>query len=215
VVVIGSTQSGKTGFMREILALRQHVIILVTKRDDYLWSGYKLVRTQREINPLEHTKFRLFPSVDAAQRQFADALLQVWLEKGWCICLDELYRLEDLKLTKPINTLLTQGASDRITVAIGVQRPAHVTRFAMSEPMYAVSFQLGDGRDNDTVKEWRGKDFARVIRDLPAYHWAAHNRVTGRITTGTRGEAASKIFDIQAKAPIAALRVGLDRSRST
>src|ERR1035437_526589 len=200
VVVIGSTQSGKTGFARELLALRGHVIMLVTKRDDYLWTGFRTVRTQREINPLEGSKFRLWPTPEQMQRQFADALLQVWIEKGWCIYLDELYRLEALHLQKPIETLNTQGASERITVVEGVQRPAHVTRTAMSEPRYAVSFQLGDGRDNDTVKEWRGREFATIIKALPQYHWACHDRVTGKIVTSTRGEAAQKIFDVRSTA---------------
>jgi hypothetical protein len=194
LVIIGSTQSGKTGFAREILALRRYVLMLVTKRDDYLWSGYWTARRQQEINPHDHGRWRLWPTIETQQRQFADALLMVWLEKGWTVYCDELYRLEALKLTKPIETLNTQGASERITVVQGVQRPAHVTRTALSEPRYAVSFQLGDGRDNDTVREWRGRDFARVIRSLAQYHWACHDRVTGEIVTGQRGEAAEKIF---------------------
>lgn len=197
LTVIGSTQSGKTGFTREILALRRYVVILVTKRDDYLWSGYQTVRRQQDISIHRGERWRLWPEAATMQRQFADALLMVHVEHGWTVNLDELYRLEDLKLQKPINTLLTQGASDRITVVSGVQRPAHVSRFALSEPRYAVSFQLGDGRDNDTVKEWRGREFARVIKELRQYYWACHDRVTGQITTGTRGEAARKIFGIE------------------
>lgn len=196
VVIIGSTQSGKTGFAREILSLRGHVMMLVTKRDDYIWGGFRTVTSQRDLNPLRHDKYRLFPPHDRQQREFADALLQAWLEKGWCVYLDELYRLEALKLVGPINTLNTQGASERITVVQGVQRPAHVTRTAMSEPRYAVSFQLGDGRDNDTVREWRGREFARIIKTLPQFHWACHDRVTGNIVSGSKGEAASKIFGI-------------------
>lgn len=198
VVLIGSTQSGKTGLAREILQLRGHVLFLATKRDDYLWSGFRTVHRDAEVNPDRWDKWRLWPAIARQREELGAALYRVWLEKCWCIYLDELYRLEALGLRKPIETLNTQGASEKITVVQGVQRPAHVTRTALSEPRYAISFQLGDGRDNDTVKEWRGRDFARIIRELPQYHWACHDRVTGQITSGTRGQAAEKIFGIPA-----------------
>lgn len=197
VVICGSTRSGKTGLEREILALRGHVLMLVTKRDDYLWTGYRQATSQREINPDRWDKWRLFPAYQRQHQEFADALLQVWLEHSWCIVLDELYRLEALGLRRAIELLNTQGATDRITVVEGCQRPSHVTRFAFSEPRYAISFQIGDGRDRDTLREWRGEEFARVVRELRQYHWACHDRVTGRIVQGTRGEAAEKIFGIR------------------
>ena len=187
VCIIGATQSGKTGFARDLLSYRQYAIMLVTKRDDYLWSGWRTVNRQRDIDPLIAPKWRLWPARwDLMTGQFVDALQQVWLEKNWCIYLDEMYYLQALGLEKPITQLLTQGATNHITVVVGMQRPSRVSRFALSEPRYIVSFRLGDGRDLETVREWTSREFARTIRGLDRYTAAILDKVTGDIETGTR-----------------------------
>ena len=203
VCLVGATQSGKTGLAREILKLRGHTIMLVTKRDDYLWSGWKTVKSQRDIDPLKGQKWRLWPGRwDQMAGQFADALQQVWLEKNWCVYLDEMYYLEALHLEKPIVQLLTQGATDRITVVLGMQRPSRVTRFALSEPRYVFCFRLGDGRDLATVKDWAGADLARQVKDLERYHFAMLDKVTGNVLTGVKSDVR-KLFGIREPAELA------------
>jgi hypothetical protein len=94
----------------------------------------------------------------------------VWREGGWCLFIDELYYIQqELKLTQQVTQLLTQGRSNHISVVIGIQRPAWVTRFALSEPSHILCARLGDRRDAKTIKEIIGDSYLTAVEQV-AWH---------------------------------------------
>jgi len=112
------------------------------------------------------------------EHQFAEfhlALEKVWRQGGWTVALDELLYLDRLGLRKPIERLLTQGRSKGISVLVGMQRPAQVTRFAISESMHVLSFGL-EGRDAKELglatQRWVGDAVAQLGR----YEFAWYRR---------------------------------------
>jgi hypothetical protein len=107
----------------------------------------RTIRTARGIDNSRYDSFTLVPKYEEQRREFHLALERVWKHGGWTTYLDELFYLsERLRLTEPIERLLTQGRSKGISVAIGMQRPARVSRFAISESTHVLSFGL-EGRD--------------------------------------------------------------------
>lgn len=108
------------------------------------------------------------------------ALLQrVWEEGGWCIYIDEMYYIQHvLKLQSYCESLLTQGRSKHISMVLGVQRPAWVSRFALSEPIHVLSSKLRDGRDIATMKMVAGDEYASELSKLKRYEFGYLNRDT-------------------------------------
>lgn len=107
----------------------------------------RTIRTAAGLDDTRHDSFTLVPSYERQRAEFAAAAERIWKHGGWTAYFDELFYLsERLKLTAPIERLLTQGRSKGISVAIGMQRPARVSRFAISESTHVLAFSL-EGRD--------------------------------------------------------------------
>lgn len=181
VALIGQTGSGKTTLARELLKLRTYTLVLVTKPDNFMWPGrWKRVARVRDINLEDNTHFLLRPAYNEQQNEIGAALLKVWSEGGWTVYFDELYYIEQqLKLQEQVVQLLTQGRSLNITAMVGIQRPAWVSRFALSEPTHIFCGRLGDQRDAGTIKSIIGSEYLDMILSLPRYKFAYLNKVTG------------------------------------
>jgi hypothetical protein len=95
---------------------------------------------------------------------------------GWTCYVDELFYATDrLRLSEPIERLLTQGRSKKISVAIGMQRPARVTRFAISESTHVLSFGL-EGRDARELSYATTRAMEDAVSSLAAHHFAWFKR---------------------------------------
>jgi len=190
VAVIGMTGSGKTTLARQLLDLRGPRIMLVTKVDDVSWSGWKTVRKAEAIVPPRESQkgplaYRLWPQYERSKLEFARALALAWSDGHWCVYLDELYHLEEIGLKTPVIKLLTQGRAKKVSVMLGVQRPAWVTRFALSEPTHIFAFQMGDKRDLKALSDGISDSFAAEVARLERYHFAYYNKMTRETRTGT------------------------------
>lgn len=187
VAVIGMTGSGKTTLARQLLDLRGPKIMLVTKVDDVSWSGWKTVSTAEAIKPRDKGpwSWRLWPVYERSRAEFARAMAMAWADGHWCVYMDELYHLEEIGLKTPVIKLLTQGRAKKISVVLGVQRPAWVTRFALSEPTHVFSFQLGDKRDLKALADGIGDGYADEVARLERYHYAYYNKQTRETRVGT------------------------------
>jgi tRNA A37 threonylcarbamoyladenosine biosynthesis protein TsaE len=194
VVLIGMNGSGKTTLARHLLTrYRKWKIMLVTKPDDITWPGWRTVKDHKAINGRTDS-YRLHPEYESSRQQFKEVMDRVWKEGGWCIYLDELYHLEHKGLSNDVIKLLTQGRSKRITVVGGVQRPAWVTRFALSEPRHTFAFRVGDNRDAKAIGDGLGKAFQTEVERLRRYEFAYHDKVTGEIKRGNSRDIEG-IFD--------------------
>lgn len=126
---------------------RRYVVILKSKPDSVRYDVQRTVRTGKAIEDSRFDRFLLVPKYERQAAEFRDALERIWRMGGFTTYADELFYLsERLRLESPIERLLTQGRSKGISVAIGMQRPARISRFAISESTHVLSFGL-EGRD--------------------------------------------------------------------
>lgn len=120
---------------------------------------------------------------------------RAWNEGGWAIYIDEAYYIEhELGLGRNLTKLLTQGRSKRLTIILGVQRPAWISRFALSEPTHILASRFGDRRDIKTMREISGEKYADSLAELERYEFAYINKISGSITNGvTRANVRDRL----------------------
>jgi hypothetical protein len=185
LALVGTTGSGKTFLARSLLRWRKHVVFLKTKPDDIYWGGWRRVREVKRIDPRQHGHWILDPAFERQWSEFSRAMSMAWTEGGWTVYADEAYYLTSLGLEDSLVKLLTQGRSKAISVVVGMQRPAWVSRFALSEPTHVFAFRLGDKRDLRAISEGVSDDLAQAVPELDQYQFAYYHKVTRRLRTGT------------------------------
>jgi len=176
VAIVGETGSGKTFLENRLLKRRGHVVFLRTKaedpRDDPMDSEWIRVRKARDIHA-RYPWWLLEPDYDQQHREGLLLFHKARTERNWTIAIDELYgcTLPHVNLTESINWALTQGRSGGITMVCGMQRPALITRFAISQCTHAFIFQQ-DGRDAEDVLYKAVTP--RLKQALPLLDWEKH-----------------------------------------
>lgn len=126
--------------------------------------------------PAGSDKIVLAPAYARQQEEIALALERVWTQGGWTVYVDELFYVTSmLGLAKFIERLLTQGRSKGISVIVGMQRPVHVTRFAISEATHVLTFFL-EGRDTKTMAEAASPTIAELGPTLRRHEFAWYYR---------------------------------------
>jgi hypothetical protein len=136
----------------------------------------RTIRTAAGLDDNRYDSFTLVPQYERQAREFRLAAERIWRHGGWTAYFDELFYLsERLRLTEPIERLLTQGRSKSISVAIGMQRPARVSRFAISESTHVLSFGL-EGRDAKELSYATTRAVEDAVRGLPAHHFVWFRR---------------------------------------
>ena len=113
------------------------------------------------------------------------ALLErAWEQGGWTVVIDELWYLEEMLKLRPLSErLLTQGRSKKVSMVVGMQRPARVSRFAISSCTHLFTFRV-EGRDLQTIKEATTPRIVDPINALTGHKFVYYNRATRVIATG-------------------------------
>lgn len=184
MAIVGDTGSGKSTLAAELLTLRRYALIFRSKADKVRYSTDRRVSKANPAmrDPRLH-RIELQPAYDEQYEEFAEALDNVWEQHGWTVYLDELLYLDRLGLRPEIERLLTQGRSLGITVAVGMQRPSQVSRFAISESKHVLAFSL-EGRDAKLLAEATTRQLADVVAGLRRHHFAWFYRPDKSIWTG-------------------------------
>jgi hypothetical protein len=175
MAVVGQTRSGKSTFVREIMQLRERVVMFGTKMVDeplygpLIKQGYQLVEEWDPAavpeNPREPVRVIFRPVLKgpeekdiAVQREaFRRALVRAWQVGGWTMWFDEVaYLSETLKLKSELDLLWLQGGSGGLTLVALTQRPVEVPRNMWAQSRFLVSFRIGDLRDRQTMSEHAG-----------------------------------------------------------
>lgn len=126
----------------------------------------------------------LDPPYEKQRLEFGKALYRVWQEGGWTVYLDELFYLtQEVKLNRPITMLFTQGRSQDITVVAGMQRPVHVTRFALSQATHVLSFYQ-EQRDARIVAEATTVRILPVLSSLARHEFVWYYRLENALWRG-------------------------------
>lgn len=99
--------------------------------------------------------------------------LEKWLWKVWAngntgLYVDEGYSIDPR--SGALQAILTQGRSLRIPVLYLAQRPAHISRFVVSEATFLSIFALNDEDDRKRIQQIVPKDRINLSRKLPPYH---------------------------------------------
>jgi hypothetical protein len=151
-------------------------LVLRSKPDSVTYDTDRVIRTAHGMGDTRYDSFTLNPRYEAQRREFSQALENAWRQGSWTVYVDELfYQSERLKLGEPIERLLTQGRSKNISVAVGMQRPARVSRFAISESTHVLSFGL-EGRDAKELSYATTRAVEDAVRALPEHHFVWFKR---------------------------------------
>lgn len=192
VVIIGDTGSGKTYLESKLLQLRDYVIVLRTKPDDIKFAGFVKVDSHKKLVSLRERKFLLTPRYELQQYEASKAMEIVWREGGWTFAIDETYYATAiLKVERQINKLFTQGRSKKISLVAGMQRPAWVSRFALSQASHAFIFRC-EGRDLVTISQSLSPQVVKPVESLRGHDFVYFHRPTRTVVTGN----AKKLHEV-------------------
>lgn len=199
--LIGPTGAGKTTLSMALLPLRRYVVATGTKPKDptldILNSEYSYQKLPRwvKLSPELYPKRLIWPDardLHSAEKQreiFMDTFSNVYREGGWCIYIDEMwYFVHHLKMEKEIRTFLQQSRSNKISMLLLTQRPAHVPL-----ECYDQSTHLFFARDNDERNLQRisgiawlsAKTVRETVASLKRYQWLYINTKTGEMMKTT------------------------------
>lgn len=182
-MVMGETGTGKTFLASRILSRRDYIISLKSKADKTEIPG-RIIRYARDMADVKEKTFTLYPQYYRQAWEFYQALEAVWKQNHWTVYIDELYYLEtQLKLGRWINRLLTQGRSKGITVVTGVQRPAFVSRFAITQSTHVISFQQ-DGDDAKRIAQSTSERLKNAIGNLGKHEFIWYYRPERKMVKG-------------------------------
>lgn len=184
IAAVGDTGTGKTYLISRLTELRKYVVIIRTKPDDIKFPGFKRARKASAMDSLYDTRILLTPQFSYQLRETYGALERAWEQGGWTIVVDELWYVEKmLRLGALTDRLLTQGRSKKITVVAGMQRPAQISRFAISQCTHLFTFRV-EGRDLQIIKESTTPRIVDPIANLSGHHFVYYNRAQRVVATG-------------------------------
>lgn len=193
VAAVGDTGTGKTYLISKLVELRNYVIFFRTKSDDIRFPGFRKARTAKALDDLYETRILLQPQHSHQMREGFAMLDRVWEQGGWTVVIDEEWYVEKmLKLGPYVERLLTQGRSKKISVVVGMQRPAQISRFVISQCSHLFTFRI-EGRDLQTVKEATTPRIVEPVNDLTGHRFVYYNRPRRIVATGD-AKALSRVI---------------------
>lgn len=196
MLIIGKTGSGKTTLALELLEDRvdergAYVMALGTKpRDQTLRRiGWPIVRSwpptyaQRQTHHVIYWPPYSRPSTAKATSRPAVVKLldELILEGGWSLFVDEMaYLVETLGLRQVLDEYWNGARASGVSLLAGTQRPAWISRSAVSQGDWAACFRINDLEDRKRAADVLGdRDrYMKVIGGL-----RGHQFVLVRLTT--------------------------------
>lgn len=182
-IAIGTTGTGKTFLVSELVKLRDNVVVFRTKEDDIDFDGFRMAR---DIKPMRHWKnerLLIMPKYDDQWKVGHELLEEVFSVGRWTIVIDEFFYTQRLGLQKDLEKILTQGRSKKITVVLGVQRPVQVTRFAVSESRHIFCFRV-EGRDLKTLRDITTPKIMGAVDELGEHDFVHYHIPTRSLSIG-------------------------------
>ncbi|HWD76340.1 MAG TPA: hypothetical protein VG371_14460 [Solirubrobacteraceae bacterium] len=179
ITMVGTTGSGKTVLLRELLGDRLFTVLLGTKNEDselyepFEELGYEMTGDFDPSPEVGESRVIFRPRMSTPdarglekQRQaFESMLFEVWEWGGWAIGADELWYLTvRLKLATIFETFWTAGRSNNITVVGATQLPVDIPLMAFDQATHLFLF-----RNTDRYRIRRMAEFAGADSDILRY----------------------------------------------
>lgn len=185
IAVAGDTGTGKSYLISKIIELRNFVVFFRVKPDDIVLPGFRKVRHASAMDDgTGNHRILLDPKYPDQMREGYEMLERAWEQGGWTIVIDEEWYTEKrLKLGEMVERLLTQGRSKHISVVVGMQRPAQISRFVLSQATHGFFFRL-EGRDMQIVKESMTPRLVEPVTNLRGHEFAYYNRASRAVMVG-------------------------------
>lgn len=170
MALVARTRSGKTTAARQILTLRDWVVVFGTKeRDPDLYDaleaqGY-VIKESWSPSDLSNNRVILKPPLGegedsdfARQRDtFRRALIGLFRTGGWTLYLDEArYIAVDLNLRTELDRLWLQGGALGVTIVAATQRPRAVPLNMFEQSAYFCLWRISDREDRVRASEMLG-----------------------------------------------------------
>lgn len=185
------TRFGKTTFARAILDIRDWVVVFGTKpRDAELYGGFErrgyVIKDRWDPSDLSEPRVIYRPGgdlldTDLQRRAFTAALNRIYEVGGWTVYVDEMLVLSrDLGMTRVIDRMYTQAASNDVTMVAGSQRPRGVPLNMIEQAEWFGLWRVPEAEDRARAGEvlgpMRGVAVEAMLR-LPRYEVAIVNPV--------------------------------------
>lgn len=179
--LVGAKGSGKTTLALRLLARRQFVCVLATKKsDDSLYGPLRkkgfVITDDPNLDYRQTPKVIFRPglkdpskeSIEDQAEKFRHVLVQVFEEGGWCLYGDEIRYLSDnLGLRIPIETLYLQGRSLGVSMVVSTQRPVSIPVIAFESATHLFLFRMTDRANIQRASEFGGADIDLIRYTLP------------------------------------------------
>jgi ABC-type dipeptide/oligopeptide/nickel transport system ATPase component len=183
VAVVGDTGTGKTYLIAKLIETQPFAVVFRTKPDDIRFEGFRKSRNGDAVDDIRLDRILLEPKYEHQAYHGWELLEKTWKHGGWCVVIDELWYAEKIGLKVPIERMLTQGRSKGITGVVGMQRPAQVSRFALSQCTHLFVFRV-EGRDLMTIKESTTPRIVGPIDAISGHDFVYYNRAKRIIASG-------------------------------
>jgi hypothetical protein len=196
VAFIGPTGLGKTTMLINLLPLRTYSTIFATKpkdlsMDSLLQAGYLRIEKWESLDPNQFPKRVLWPDATRLNSNvqqkvvFHDAFEKIYREGGWCLAVDETWYVDNiLKLEMDIKMYLLQARSLGISLVLGTQRPAWVSREIYSSCTWLFFWRTNDETDLKSLSGigYRSANLIRnAVSNLDAFQCLCVNTRTGKM----------------------------------
>lgn len=182
LAIVGSTGTGKSTLAAALLERWSYLIAIRTKPDKVRYNA-KTIKTAVKLDDPRIERAVLEPAYEDQHTEITDVLERVWQQGGWTCYVDESFYLQHIGVVKPVERLMTQGRSKGITMVVGMQRPARISRFLLSEVTHLVSFSQ-EGRDAKIIGEAANKALEQQVQTLERYQFAWFYRPSREIFVG-------------------------------
>jgi hypothetical protein len=146
------------------------------------------------LSALEDTRverIEIAPKLEDQQEVFYRVLKRAEEQKGWTIYIDEGKRFDELGLMPELEHLATQARSLKISLAVGTQRPAWVSRYLLSEPSHHIS-GYHDGRDRKTLRDCVSESHYEALGRLQRFQFAWTSDMPPRTWVGSLQDLQSR-----------------------
>jgi hypothetical protein len=201
VTSIGPTGSGKTVLNRELLKLRDFVVVLgVKNRDPELYGGFERegYRQVSKFNPTppdsaDEERVLYVPQTSKHGQEgrkeraarLRHALNDVYDAGSWAVYIDDVqYVADQLGLATELEELWMLGRSEGVTVVASSQEPVNIPLMAYGMATHLFLFKNPDLRRADRMAELTGvnRDIVRdTILRLPSHEFLYANKATSEL----------------------------------